>query len=635
MATQPSLTIPDIPPACVGPLSLEETAHLIALCPEVRNLLDKKQAKNAAPEARKENEKERIADGVHSSRLSTLGNRTRFSSLILVPPCVRVLGDTVLVELPKWYVRWRDDRREKATRAEARRELERKEGKGGSKKLADLLSKMRKPNVSKLQLVIGLNSFKLTYMLRCWQAAMRLLVNTWIFAGIVIVAVLQELPLPAFAASVLMYPPDKKGADANGTHLPDILGSPGFLWLVGLASVSLLLAFIEENKARHLGLIRYCRSIGLPRIEEFMLSYNWGVADDVRTIARALADSGVGVWLDVLKLTTGDNIRGTVSGVASDVRFVVIFLTEAYMKSPNCVIEIFSAIEADPGKIILHVAESTPMTLELVELLSSQVMKVTYDYNGLFAHINYILARCDTSDFDWWKERVTTAAGIPAGVVPSKRIPKCNFRTVFAEYPKLKSVQTGPIWIDGNMMRAGSRASAFPWLFVAFLVCSFIPAVDLIRIEKWAFSNGLSQIVCVGKCDVNGTEWFTNSFSLSSREADRVIGTDGTEADFSVDIVPSQYAYPCYPGLPRANGDPCVPVFDIDILLAHVIYDVWSGSYHTSVPIVGDSDNTTLALSYEFPGVSAHVPDNDTLALDTWDKLYQPNITLRLSDQIL
>ena len=50
----------------------------------------------------------------------------------------------------------------------------------------------------------------------------------------------------------------------------------------------------------------FCRSMGIPEVEEIMFSYSWKKnEDEVRTLAKAVWNAGVGVWIDVVKLYKG------------------------------------------------------------------------------------------------------------------------------------------------------------------------------------------------------------------------------------------------------------------------------------------------------------------------------------------
>jgi hypothetical protein len=76
------------------------------------------------------------------------------------------------------------------------------------------------------------------------------------------------------------------------------------------------------------GVLPFCRSMGQPEIEELMFSYSWAVEEEnIRTIAKAVWQAGVGVWIDVIKLSPGDEIRPVVRTMVKHVRRCIVFLS--------------------------------------------------------------------------------------------------------------------------------------------------------------------------------------------------------------------------------------------------------------------------------------------------------------------
>ena len=94
------------------------------------------------------------------------------------------------------------------------------------------------------------------------------------------------------------------------------------------------------------GVMAFCRSMGAPEIEEYMFSYSWKVEPDaVRTLAKAMWNNGVGVWIDVVKLCPGDEIRPMVRTMVNRVHRTVVFLSPAYISSPSkCTHDCFRAV---------------------------------------------------------------------------------------------------------------------------------------------------------------------------------------------------------------------------------------------------------------------------------------------------
>ena len=75
---------------------------------------------------------------------------------------------------------------------------------------------------------------------------------------------------------------------------------------------------------KHVGVMSFCRSMGAPETEEIMFSYSWKVeADNIRTLGKAVWQAGVGVWIDVVKLCPGDEIRPMVRTIVNRVHKVI------------------------------------------------------------------------------------------------------------------------------------------------------------------------------------------------------------------------------------------------------------------------------------------------------------------------
>jgi hypothetical protein len=92
-----------------------------------------------------------------------------------------------------------------------------------------------------------------------------------------------------------------------------------------LFSLSLILSL---RKYKPDGVMSFCRSMGVPEVEEMMFSYSWKVEDEaIRTLAKAVWEAGVGVWIDVVKLCPGDEIRPVVRTMVRSVYKCVVFIS--------------------------------------------------------------------------------------------------------------------------------------------------------------------------------------------------------------------------------------------------------------------------------------------------------------------
>ncbi len=84
----------------------------------------------------------------------------------------------------------------------------------------------------------------------------------------------------------------------------------GTAWIVGTACSLYVMWRVSNQRWSPLGVMAFCRSMGAPEVEELMFSYSWKCQEeDVRTLGRSVWEAGVGAWVDVLKLSSGNEIR--------------------------------------------------------------------------------------------------------------------------------------------------------------------------------------------------------------------------------------------------------------------------------------------------------------------------------------
>lgn len=84
----------------------------------------------------------------------------------------------------------------------------------------------------------------------------------------------------------------------------------GRAWAIGTFFTVLVEFTLARLKAAPDGVMPFCRSMGVPEVEEIMFSYSWAVEEEnIRTLAKAVWEAGVGVWIDVIKLCPGDEVR--------------------------------------------------------------------------------------------------------------------------------------------------------------------------------------------------------------------------------------------------------------------------------------------------------------------------------------
>lgn len=77
----------------------------------------------------------------------------------------------------------------------------------------------------------------------------------------------------------------------------------GRAWAAGTLLTFIVLYLLSTIRWSPDGVMAFCRSMGVPEVEEYMFSYSWKCEEEsVRTLAKAVWNSGVGVWIDVVKL---------------------------------------------------------------------------------------------------------------------------------------------------------------------------------------------------------------------------------------------------------------------------------------------------------------------------------------------
>ena len=103
----------------------------------------------------------------------------------------------------------------------------------------------------------------------------------------------------------------------------------GRAWMVGTGCSLVVIYILSQRKYQPDGVMSFCRSMGVPDVEEMMFSYSWKVEEEaVRTLAKAVWEAGVGVWIDVVKLCPGDEIRPVVRTMVRSVYKCVVFISQ-------------------------------------------------------------------------------------------------------------------------------------------------------------------------------------------------------------------------------------------------------------------------------------------------------------------
>jgi hypothetical protein len=225
------------------------------------------------------------------------------------------------------------------------------------------------------------------------------------------------------------------------------------------------------------GVMAFCRSMGAPEIEEYMFSYSWKVEPDaVRTLAKAMWNNGVGVWIDVVKLCPGDEIRPMVRTMVNRVHRTVVFLSPAYISSPNCCVEFHEAVQW-PKKLLICIMQPVPQLAEFISQLESQGAVVVTGLRALIAQLDDEI--CDVNDssaWRWWRKQKISGGGVPSHTVATSwhTIPKWTVTGRIQMDPR--ALTAGPVYLSGDCSSAGQRFFP-PYLFllaVAAVVANFV-----------------------------------------------------------------------------------------------------------------------------------------------------------------
>lgn len=218
-----------------------------------------------------------------------------------------------------------------------------------------------------------------------------------------------------------------------------------------------------------------------------MFSYSWkSESENIRTLAKSLWNSNVGCWIDVVKLTPGDEIRPMLRTVVARVYRCVIFMCPEYVASPNCCIEMHEAIQR-PEKLLFCILE--PLETELMAFIETLVPLGAQVVHGIPALCQQLDAEVNDSHnldyFKWWQTQDISGAGVPESVVPTHEWPIPRFSLRGRLFLPEKTISCGPVFLAGDCSDAG-LSIAIPWLLVGVLTACAICFWNIIQ----AFIDG-------------------------------------------------------------------------------------------------------------------------------------------------
>ena len=331
----------------------------------------------------------------------------------------------------------------------------------------------------------------------------------------------------------------------------------GYLWIIPTALSLWSQMQLAKYKSKADGVMAFCRSLGTPAIEEYMFSYAWKhQAENVRTLAKALWSSNVGCWIDVVKLTPGDEIRPMLRTVVARVYRCVVFLCPEYIASPNCCIELAEAVQR-PDKLLFCILKPLPAEFDsFLSTLELEGAKVVRGVPELCKQLNAEMNDQDNiSYYRWWQSQAISGAGVPEVVVPTSSWPIPRFSLRGRLFLPEKTLAVGPVFLAGDCSDTG-MCVAIPWLLLAVLVavgvCAWIITDvlladwhDLTIIDFLLLSCVLAINICpilLGGQDLLDTRRFIHA-NLRPLLASRAVGGGvlveiiGNRQDFIVQIL--------------------------------------------------------------------------------------------------
>eukprot|EP01099_Mayorella_cantabrigiensis_P005059 TRINITY_DN3958_c0_g1_i1.p1 TRINITY_DN3958_c0_g1~~TRINITY_DN3958_c0_g1_i1.p1 ORF type:complete len:723 (+),score=157.77 TRINITY_DN3958_c0_g1_i1:41-2170(+) len=265
--------------------------------------------------------------------------------------------------------------------------------------------------------------------------------------------------------------------------------------------VTLLALWVEyqlKNWPEPPGFLAYLRSLSPPKCEEFFFSYTWAVrATDVRTLARALWNSGVGVWIDILKLCSGDSIGTSIRTMIKKSYLTVVFLNPKYLKSRNCCIEAYEAslkADADPDSVIVcrihDPSDPEQLPPEAIKYWEDKNVRVVTGFLALMQELDQEVKQANFRKYNWWKSNQSEqlSSGIPQHIVLPDCVPLfwAGFFPIFRFVLPPSSVSLGPYWLSGNCKQTGRQTRVSVLLFVTLLsLLGTGASLALFGMEAW------------------------------------------------------------------------------------------------------------------------------------------------------
>ncbi|KAJ3201958.1 hypothetical protein HDU82_007716 [Entophlyctis luteolus] len=224
-----------------------------------------------------------------------------------------------------------------------------------------------------------------------------------------------------------------------------------------------------------MGMLKYLRQVGSPKIEEVMISYSWEsvLSENARGIARILYSAGLSVWIDVLKLNVSDETAQVTRTVACHTRYVLVFLTEKYLGSAACFVEFLEAVNSPGAKERLLVfvppgANQTDRVKKVVNRLNESGILLVDNFPDLFKCLNELVIQSNhQSHLFWWQKYVGNASGLSQdAVVPTAAQAKSlvRYTLYFTDiFLGFNPVKISNIWLHSSCRKTGTGAISLPF----------------------------------------------------------------------------------------------------------------------------------------------------------------------------
>ena len=104
---------------------------------------------------------------------------------------------------------------------------------------------------------------------------------------------------------------------------------------------------------------------------DVFLSYHWTFHNEIINLHRILTNQGYKVWLDLVEIRFGDHLEERVENAIKLSGTFVCFLSEDYINSKNCELELRFAFEKKKKMYVIFLESTNEMSFNLNKFLAS------------------------------------------------------------------------------------------------------------------------------------------------------------------------------------------------------------------------------------------------------------------------